>query len=250
MAKRPRKTPEPWRSLAKDATPEELIAAGYQFEEQLLALPSDDLTEPALMPVDPLHSPTDDIETIEELAAFLHREVTQISEQPEGPRGRLDLFLPIAGLTIEAAHVWLARHGIRERPELPEPFSTIAQAQRALHRLLAFISGLRPLDDTGDQSPNDREFRPAREFVGQHGIETHSQLTRFLDGHADEIRTRKPSLRRREINLMDWATYWSKRGKLEWEVMDSAEKSAKERRALEAAVRERRPRKRRTKSLP
>jgi hypothetical protein len=73
----------------------------------------------------------------------------------------------------------------------------------------------RPGQSTIDKSPPRIEaadltsFRPAKEFLGQHGIENHSQLSKFLLRHSD-IRTRKPSKQRRLEHAGDWHLYWEK----------------------------------------
>jgi hypothetical protein len=64
-------------------------------------------------------------------------------------------------------------------------------------------------------------FRPAKEFVGQHEMTSHTKLNRFLEKHQDEIRTYKPNPRRLFVHAGDWAAYWSREGKRQFEALDT-----------------------------
>jgi len=67
---------------------------------------------------------------------------------------------------------------------------------------------------------DESAFRPAKEFVGEHGIKTAGGLTRFLKKHP-EIRTRKPKGQRLLIHSGDWMAHWAAQHTRQFEAMDT-----------------------------
>jgi hypothetical protein len=66
-------------------------------------------------------------------------------------------------------------------------------------------------------------FRPAKEFLGQRGFEKHSQLSKFLSNHREEIRTHKPNPQRNMVHAGDWNAYWEKVDERNFEMLDTLE---------------------------
>ncbi len=84
-------------------------------------------------------------------------------------------------------------------------------------------------------------YRPAKEFVGLHRMDTHTKLVRFLKDRP-EIRTFKPAKNRLTVHAGDWHAYWSKQSDADFAAMDTDAINAVGKEQRQAEIRERKKR--------
>ena len=237
---------------------EAACAAGTEFDrlrrkvlEMLTVQPGSELTSTAAKSLaygNP--APTHQLE-LQEIRRHLRRLDTEIAPERRDPLRQLSRL--VNGLLKTAMHVqpdgcrYLSL--VADGAELDASEEAIVLVRDPVkHGQSLAAMYLQPMADAAKLlmagAPEEKDsadliaFRPAKEFVGQHGIDTHVKLTRFLKAHG-EIRTLKPTQRRLLVHAGDWQAHWSRHDEAQSDLLDvaSIEEAAREQAKRQEVIR-------------